>query len=320
MDQTIQQPAECPIISIDIKENIFDRNVMPSLTLINMTEEFRFINSYTFPNIIPERYLISNFGRVYDRLYGQFIDFIPDQDNYPSFVINYFLDWNIIDRAVIHVCDAVMRTFNLIPEYNTTYVRHIDGNKNHFKLKNLEWFDPDGLPNHLVETICSRLQTGCLITQLVEMFDIPRSVIEDIRDGKRYMHIRRKYKITKRKMNLLTPAQVRHICKILENQPNISSEELADMMDCTLTAIEGVRSGNTYTRISNEYDFERIKAAETRNKVLTEDEVREICETFIRHPELNNFQIANLMKCKPTQVRDIRIRKVHKNIIKDYNW
>ena len=320
VEQCIPKPIEIPILSTDNREIQFDINVMPTLRLINMKEEFRFIDDYTCPNIIPERYMISNYGRVYDRAYNQFVDFIPDQDNYPAFVVNYYVDWNIVDSMVIRVCDALMRTFNLIPQYQSTPIRHLDGNRNHFKRNNLEWFDPDGLPDHIVETICSRLQTGCLIKQLAEIFDVPREIIEDIRDGKRYVHIRRKYKIDKKRMNLLSPGQVRQICEILEKNPNIDSSEVANQMNCTLGAVNGVRSGRQYTRITKDYNFERISPRNDKAKPLSEDEVRDICEAFIRHPELNNYQIAMIMKCRPTQVRDLRLRKTHRDIIKDYNW
>jgi hypothetical protein len=285
-----------------------------------MKEEFRFINDYTVPNIIPERYMISNYGRVYDRLVNHYVDFIPDQSGYPAFVVDYYIDWDRIDSIAIRVCDAMMRTFNLIPNYISTQIRHVDGNRNNFKKNNLEWFDPDNIPTHIVETICNRLQSGAAMNHLSEMFDIPIDIIKDIRDGKRYVYIRRKFHINKKRMNVLLPGQVREICSILEKNPNISSEDLAGQMNCTLAAVEGVRSGKTYTRISNDYSFKRKLSDKQKAEILSDDDIREICETFIRRPDLNNYQIAMIMKCKPTQVRDIRLRKVHKNIVKDYNW
>lgn len=318
--QEAQQPIYYPILSIEPREVQFDRENIPNLRVINMQEEFRFIDDFTYPNIVPERYMISNFGRVFDRLFNQFVDFLPDQYGYPSFVINYYIDWNVIDSVAIRVDRAVMCTFNPIPAYNSTEVRHLDGNKNHYTRNNLEWFDPDKLPDHLVETICSRLQTGCLIKQLVEMFDVPREVIEDIRDGKRYTHIRRKYKINKKKTNVLLPGQVRQICEILEQEPNIDSSDIANRLNCTVSAVNTVRSGRGYTRISKDYKFKRVKPENDPTPILKDYEVRDICETFIKHPDWNNYKIALRFKCKPTQVRDIRLRKVHKDIIKDYHW
>lgn len=320
MEDTIKAPTHFPLLSTEPREVQFDYSTIPDIRLINMHEEFKFIDDYTVPNIIPERYMISNYGRVYDRLYSQFVDFIPDQNGYPAFVVNYYMDWNTIGYIAIRVCDAVMRTFCIIPQYENTEIRHIDGNKNHYGKNNLEWFDPDGLPNHLVEVICARLQSGSLIKSLVEMFDIPRYVIEDIRDGKRYVHIRRKYKIHKKRMNILLPGQVREICLILEKNPSIDSSEIANRLNCTVGAVEGVRSGRSYTKITKDFNFVRQKTKEEKAKTLDNDTIRDICETFVRQPELNNYQIAIMFKCKPTQIRDLRLRKVHKDIVKDYNW
>ena len=318
VEQYIPYPLIYPIVSTEVSDYQFDHNNIPNLRLINMKEEFRFIDDYTLPNIIPERYMISNFGRVYDRLYNHYVDFLPDQFGYPCFSVSYYVDWNIVDTIMIRVCEAIMRTFNLVPQYQDTIIRHLDGNKNHYYRNNLEWFDPDGLPNHLVETICSRLQSGAALNHLSDMFDIPIEVLKDIRDGRRYQYIRRKYHIEKKKMNILLPGQVREICEMLEKDDNIDSGEIAAKMHCTLKAVNELRAGRSYTRITKDYNFTRIKKETT--PILHDDDVRKICELFAQQPDLNNYQIALIFKCKPTQVRDIRLRKVHKDIIKDYHW
>lgn len=314
----IKAPKHIPILSIEEREAKFDRDNLPNLRVLNMKEEFRFIDDFTCPNIIPERYMVSNCGRVYDRVFNHYVDFIPDQEGYPSFIVNYYIDTYNIGSIAIRVCDAVLRTFDLIPEYKETTIRHLDGNKNHFSENNLEWFDPDSLPNHLVETICSRLQSGGAIKHLVEAFDIPKYVIEDIRDGKRYTHVRRKYKIEKKKMNVLLPAQVRLICDMLSKKQDVN--DIAEMVHCPVKLVNNIRAGKAYTRISKDYDFERVFEPSDKSKPLTEEEVRYVCEILVRQPELNNYQISIICKCNPTQVRDIRLKKVYRDIVKDYNW
>lgn len=115
-------------------------------TKIALDEEFKFINDTVVKNIIPQRYMISNYGRVWDTFQNKdiistlhigetegttfctcSIRTLPKNEN------------DLMGKVAMRINRAVALTFMPIPDDKSYVVININGDKNNNRLCNLKW-------------------------------------------------------------------------------------------------------------------------------------------------------------------------------------
>lgn len=186
-----------------MKEIYYRQTKFPAFTLYNDNEIFK---QYPF----NDKYLISNYGRIYCKrgyLVRQFIN------------RNGYIECKL-DRENKLVHRLVLLTFDFNKKYNSLDVNHKDGNKQNNFIKNLEWCTRkeniahsirNGLtcvgeqhPNSThknsdIHKICKYLEDGKSTKEISILLDIPYDklfikFISKIRTRKSWMHISKFYK------------------------------------------------------------------------------------------------------------------------------
>lgn len=86
--------------------------------------------------LVP-RYLISDYGRILDTMYDEYLNYILDKDGYFRATINFFGESKIIS---VHRFELM--SFDFRPNFKDLVVNHKDGIKTNLALDNLEWSTP----------------------------------------------------------------------------------------------------------------------------------------------------------------------------------
>ena len=96
-------------------------------------EEFRLLTKYSIPTI-REYYLVSNYGRIFNRFTCQFL--VPQIGTDGYYAINLSTDNG---GKMFRVNRLVMLTFYPIPNADEMVVNHLDCNPVNNHISNLEW-------------------------------------------------------------------------------------------------------------------------------------------------------------------------------------
>ena len=140
--------------------------------------------------IIIERYIISNKGRVYDRLRNRFLSISADKDGYRRVSIQV----PGIGVKTVRIHRIELMSFYYNPNFNELQVNHKDGIKTNLDIDNLEWITPidntrhgwdTGLNNNrgiyhpnakydesIIRTICEYLDQGLASSEICDKFQI----------------------------------------------------------------------------------------------------------------------------------------------------
>lgn len=191
---------------------------------ISESEEFKFIDNTIVNNVIPERYLISNFGRIYDTFSERFISNVYDRKGlkkdgtpkgYPYCSIKYRDNNDIIQSKKIRLNRAVIKSFNPVDNMDNLEVNHKDGNHSNNELSNLEWNTREqnkahafenkmycngenhcgaSITNKQAETVCKLLSEGYSNSEIYNITKIDRELITNIKRRHSYRYVSEKYK------------------------------------------------------------------------------------------------------------------------------
>lgn len=186
-------------------------------------EVFKFMNDDVVDNIVPERYLISNYGRVYDTFSDRLIAINYDRKGlkkdgtpkgYQYCKIKYRNDDDIIDSKRVRVNRAVAITFDKPDNFNELEVNHMDGDHSNNKLSNLEWNTKEEnrrhayenrlyvngqdhpcahLTNKQAESICDMLMEGKTNIEISRITNVDPDIISGIRNKTAYRYIAENY-------------------------------------------------------------------------------------------------------------------------------
>ena len=236
------------------------------------------------PNIEPGRYIISNFGNIYDMKNNKYLKQHQSNNGYLSASLSG-------SSYLIH--RLVAETFIAKRNNDQIQVNHIDGIKTNNMITNLEWSYPKentrhafdtglainniGENSHLskftnsqVEEICQYLSDGFTYNEIlqkmnIELSDNNRDMIGNIYRGIAWRHISEKYKFPEidQRFRCISRNQVNEICKLIEigkTNKEIYQDvfgEITDRLDYKhkYESIRMIRNKNMFCDISKDYNF-----------------------------------------------------------------
>lgn len=335
----IEKPVVFPIVSNKNKVPNYQDRVLPvfgpyGTPLVNPTEEFRFITSWVVPNIMYERYLISNFGRVFDRALNKFMTFHFNKaynedgtnDGYLVFKVAYYVDMYTLAAKDVYLHRAVMITFGgLHPFYRELEVNHKDGVKTHNYISNLEWCTPSwnmqhayatglnkgnrAIPDEKVHEICHRLMAGQTASQIEKEMGINHKTIYEIKSGAVYEHITRLYDLPEIRPTArpIDETIVNRICQLRASGMGVT--EICNKTHVAEHVVKDIVYGRNYTHISSKYTFPEKRNTYTK---LTEDQVVQI--VTMMNNGVPDEEISKQMNLPPNTLRGIRKGKSYKDI------
>lgn len=329
-----------PEIPFVLKSDKFKNTYPTGLTPIAPDEVFTFmVHSYVSPNVQMYRYLISNYGRLYDNYEQRFVP-ASMKNGYCRSKIVIYTDPFTTSQLDVYIHRLVCYYFNYFPGCETLFVNHKNGNKLFNKWTNLEWVTPQqnvihAVRNNLIksggdstsalltnddaEKVCQMIVEGLSNEDIGKYFNVSASLISAIRCGETYRNVSDKYNITqyarKQKNESLTTDQVHKICQLLMDGK--SSQAVADEIGCELHQVRDVRYGNSYIDISSKYRLEDIPKKKVHNR-MDESLIRDICSA-LEENKISARQIAIKFNVNKNTVNCIKNGTYYTDISKDYN-
>lgn len=207
--------------------------------------------------IIVDRYLISSYGRLYDRWKNCFVNYSVDKDGY--FMASITVQNHGYKKIRVHRFELL--SFNYIENFIEMKVNHKDGNKQNLFIGNLEWTTTlentrhgwntglnhnigvnNGNGKHdeqMIRTICELIDHGYSNPQICDHFNISdtksrmrmSATITGIRQGKTHRYISCDYVFmsgkSKKDYNELS---IHLLCNILSDGNTYSYKEIMDLM------------------------------------------------------------------------------------------
>lgn len=260
-------------ISIPMFEFPLDQLLYPE-EIIGILDD-RIVN-----NIIPDRYVVTSYGRCFDCCLNSFINLVDNGHGYKKFKVSYYKNWNEIAYKDVYIHRAVLMTFRYIYGCENTdlyQVDHINGDKSDNRLCNLEWVSHQ-------ENVVRALKTGLRDVSLIN----PSLDIND-------------------------PNQpIRIVCSLL--QDGWSNVDIAKKMNIEPSTVASIKRGILYSWISKDYDLNYVY----RPQRMEDSVVRKICEYL--QQGYGNTEIAKKLNVKLCVVTGIKTRRNYTNISKDYIW
>jgi hypothetical protein len=234
---------------------------------------------------IKPYYIISDYGRIFStsRGSGKLMSPVMNEDGYLR--IQLSLTNGIKRYFQLH--RLVLYTFNYVPGCEKLQVNHKDTIKTHNWVYNLEWvtcrenilhaiasgvFAQLGESNNNCNTtdeqvhkVCQMWMEGYSINDIAKTVNVSISNVSNIVSGSSRKYITSRYNLQKRQENRLTENEVHEVCKFIQdNKCNYKLMKELDQAAAvfigkpdknTITAISHVRNRDTYTKISNNYNF-----------------------------------------------------------------
>ncbi len=246
-----------------------------------------------------------------------------------------------------------MLVFNYVENADKLIVNHLDGDKSHNVLSNFEWTDNSGNVNHAiahgltpigedhhfakltnndVENICKELENpryyGQLST-LARKYNVTENAIKRIASGENWTNISKKYNINYNDHgvdSILTPNQVVEICEDFQNHRYRGQYKcLSEKYGVSESTIKSIASGESWTNISSNYNFER-----NLNTKLSENQIHHICKIIesFGYFDMNVYNyIVEQLKLESTDKLMHNIRRLYRrdqhcyyNITSQYKW
>ena len=336
---------ERPVIPL---ENIskFDQKVDSPIYFepekLDENEVFHIVEDYILPNVLANRYLISNYGRVYDIRTRKFLNPIsnssPDsfgKNPYYKVKLSYVSDPKTLELKAkdMYVHRIVMKSFHPIPNPNEMEIDHADSDHLNNRDDNLSWVShkqnmkyaserdeilsgedrsDTSLTNQEVHTICKMLQNSYMTDEIKKV--VPQAnpkLIYKIKNKQIYTRISNQYNIpapkeTKKSNNELAE----EVCKLLEKGERIV--DICKELNVGRYFVNDIKSGRNYREISKNYNI-----PSTVNLSLPDATVHEICKRLVNGE--GTVSISRDLKVPLDTVQRIRAKSGYKHITSQYN-
>lgn len=251
---------------------------------INNIEYWQPLTCY---NIIPGRYNISTFGRVFDLNKNVFVYTHILNSGYESIRLQTCTgDKNFLVHRL------VARTFIMFKCIDQTQVNHINTHKTDNRICNLEWNTPKQNTNHALENgrfvLAEDRETSIFTNEQVH------TICSMIEQGTRY----------------------KDIIIYLGLDPN--NQSYYDAIGC-------IKRGLTYKCISENYNLENTKYVSTKYNEQEIRQICEYIQIGYDYKQIANILGVNIegranYKKFYEFIRKIRKRELFKEISKDYIW
>lgn len=274
---------KCPLI--------FDINFMKEM-LIAPDEVFVPLEEINVPGIVDNYYMVSNYGRVYNRMLNQILTPQIGTDGY--FSINIRMKNNPKGRNM-RINRLVMMGFYPTPEADNLVVNHLDCNPQNNHISNLEWTTRTGNAIHAYDNGlmgCGEDSPTSIITEetavaigkylrdtnltykeIAELVggNATWAIVQNISQGRDWVRTMKKYGIdccrnnaSRTKRFRLSKDDVHHICQLFEKYPNTFSSDadyyyfIAEQLNCFGTGLPPSEFRNTIGPIYNKKNHKDI--------------------------------------------------------------
>ena len=300
-ENKVYQPKKFPFVSSKRLDYNPGPNIIPRPTYIAQDEVFVWLtHSAVTPNVLPYRYLISNYGRMWDNVSNQEKIPCPHTGGYLKTKILYFSSDNQVDQLDVFMHRLVAFYFLYFPHCENLQVNHISGIKTDNRVCNLEWVTPSQnmdhaskhgllrvgedhprskLTNEQVERVCQMIVEGKSNSEIAPLFGVDATLISAIRSGGNYNFIASKYDVSKYKKEVsekLSDDQVDMICQLITGT-NMSLDKIASIVGCTKHQIHSIRFEGRYKRITDNYDLKNAPLRKNRPIDADKNEIHKIC-------------------------------------------
>lgn len=249
--------------------------------VVALDEFFTYIDDRVVNNIIPERYSVSTYGRIYDHALGKFIEPIDNGNGFMKVKLSYYISVSEIASKDVYISSIVMLMFNYTPgaeapRRSGITINHSNNDPSDNRLCNLEYNIPKRDTRYIEDnkSVCSNL-----IDNTLSMED-PRQPI-------------------------------RVVCALI--QDGYSNSEIEKITNVPTNLIHDIRRGHSYSKFSKDYSFPTRRTSRIDN-----DTVIKICEMI--QAGGRNKDIANELGINPHIVAEIRSRKNYSYISCNYKW
>lgn len=329
---------EIPFYTIDrikdVEEPVLHHNAVDEIFVY-------LVHSEVTPNVIPNRYLLSNYGRLYDCYLGKDVPVkLNEEGGYLTAKIVCFKDSYNCKALDVYIHRLVCFYFNYFPGCEMLEVNHKTGNHLCNIWYQLEWVNEKQNIHHAVENgliksganhpsalltreqadeICRLIVAGEGNTTIAAKFGISDKLVSAIRTGEAYTEIGKKYDITKyankQVHGPLTTDQVHTACRLLLE--GYTSKAVAEELGCSEQQIKDLRTGRNYTNITDMYNLDKIPTRKPANR-MPDELVHEICKRIEAGKDSCRF-IANDLGVSKNTVITIKNGLAYTDISKDYN-
>lgn len=261
-------------------------------------EKWVYVDDTMVEGIIPNRYMVSSFGRFYDTQNG---NYYPTENvkslSYPSVHVQ-FIDGSYKTLKIHHIMMKRFRPFDYDPNIYTD-IDHVDGVKYHNWVWNIE--------------------------RVTHQENIQRCVNIGL------------YPLCENQQNaVLTNDQVHKICNMISNGYKVSDiikilkPEIPIITKHLVNDIKGRRN---YTEISKLYNFDNMYYCKTSEQKYPEYKIHEMCKVFQEYgKDIKPIEMANILgfdlrkKSYKEQMhfRDVfynlKKKKMYRYICEKYNY
>lgn len=251
-----------------------------------ITEAWAYITDIVVPNVDFERYMVSTFGRVYDRASISFVSIVKDDEGYNRVHIHTSNGFKLV-----YLHRLVKIQFEgLDPDPIKNQVDHKDCNKDNNYIGNLEWVTKaenalraidNGLYTQFsvkltegdVHYICQMLKNGCSYKKISDSLyskynQDTTGMIGKIYRGERWKHISKQYipfpPLKKEKIipsnAALNEDMVHEICQLLSSGKRIV--DVAKLIETKYgisksleNTVGMIKRGRSWTDISSKYNI-----------------------------------------------------------------
>lgn len=264
--------------------------ILPNGEYTDIVEDWFPLTEFHIPGIQPY-YEVSNYGKIYNKLTGNFIPQV-----YNEFQYN---DAGFAFRDGTRHNFRVHRVIGLVfvwngPDFDYSKdINHIDGVKGHNWAWNLEWVTHKENMNHCIDTglmpmgelrknsaftddqiemICQLISEGKTDTEIENIMQLPYhnipKTVQNIKTGHCWNHISKKYDMSKKYSKYhFTENEIHKICKYFECHGRVKYKEILDYMGIDYSAMStkelgylnscicDLRNKKTYKNICNQYNY-----------------------------------------------------------------